>query len=85
MLRGDGLSLIPSNAVGIMATSNQDPLAFLGTDDPGYLYDITEHSNMRIVVSQRAAGPHSRNTYLGAITSPDGSVVYWVNESEPLP
>lgn len=77
--------MIPSDAVGILAWSNSDPLEYLNTTVESRLYEIVEKSETWMRVSQKQESTHSGTSYLGAIVSADRSIVYWVNETRPLP
>lgn len=83
-INGSGFDLIPINAIGLPATNNDEPLQFLNTTDTHLVAQIVSHSDASI--SFAASGASSHNAlYLGCIVSADRSVVYWINESRPLP
>ena len=84
-MTGANFHLIPNNAVGILAWSNSDPLTYLNSNDGKYLFDIVEKSETRMRVSQRVESTHGSKNFLGAIVSADRNVIYWVNNTEPLP
>lgn len=81
-LHGHGLSNIPSNAVGVWATDNNDPLASRETPYP---MTILEKNDELLVIGQSYDSSHATPFYLGAILSPDRQVVYWINDTKPLP
>lgn len=84
-LTGSGFDWLPSDALGIRATSNDNPLEFINSGSLS-LYDITEKSDTRIVLArQGGVGPIGSRGYLGAIVSNDRNIIYWVNDSQPLP
>lgn len=73
------------DAVGLYSNRNQDPLMSKGRQDAPLLYDIVEKTSTTMrLVSKEAQSGHPAN-YLGGIASADGSVVYWTNETRPLP
>lgn len=83
-INGSGFDLIPNDAIGLPATNNDEPLQFLLTTDTHLVAQIVSYSDTSIRFV--ASGDSSHNAlYLGCIVSADRSVVYWVNESRPLP
>lgn len=48
-------------------------------------YRITSQSDTSLTLEQNLHFTHNMPTYLGAIVSLDGSVIYWVNDTRPLP
>ena len=58
----------------------------IGTTDPYEYYDL-EVVDAATIRATPAISPmqHVSNWYLGAITNADGSVVYWENDTKPLP
>ena len=85
MLSGSGFDLIPSDAVGVIALTNDAPLANINTERDDWLFDLTNKTSTDMVFDQKILASHDRATYLGAIVSADRQTVYWVNESRPLP
>lgn len=80
------MDLIPDDAIGILATNNNNPLQRRYTHTAGYdRYLIVSKSEGEIVLSDGGIYDLGDDTYLGGIISPDGAEVYWVNESKPLP
>ena len=84
-LIGNHLLGIPSDAVGVLATSNDNPTQFVGTTLEALLLDIVERSNTRLLLRIESGSTASNPIYLGAIASRSGNVVYWVNDTRPLP
>lgn len=82
---GHGFMNLPGNAVAIIASSNDNPLEYKDLLDNNYIFTISERSDERIVFVHTTTSATSRDYYIGAIVSRDRSVVYWVNESRPLP
>lgn len=77
--------MVPNNAVGILATNNDNPLEYKDQVFEGWLFKLDERTKNTMVLSQVRPGPHDFPSYLGAILSPDRTEVYWVNNSRPLP
>lgn len=84
-LRGSGFEQIPSDAVGILAMSNGNPLELIDTTREDWLFDISEKTSSVLVMPQRQMRAHGAPTYLGAIVSADRRIVYWRNDTRPLP
>lgn len=82
-LEGENFDLIPDDAVGYGAVNNNWPTQFDGSDDTHYRYGIIEKENNRIVLELTGELMFSIPGYLGCI-SKDG-IVYWQNETAPLP
>ena len=85
-LLGRGFVNIPNDAVGCLAVSNDDPLAYrYETGEFSYrLFEVSEKTNNRLVMTPVVDTPHAVPSYLGCIVSQDRTVVYWVNETHPL-
>lgn len=87
-IQGRGLLQIPANAVARWSLYNDNPTwAQTGTWEGG-VFAILDRTDTSIVF--RASTNHTYDLndvpfYLGCITSPDGSIVYWINNSQPLP
>ena len=76
---------VPDNAVGIYSVNNDNPLENRFNVSPTRSYSIEEKSYDRMTLKRRSTEPIAGTIYLGGIISPDGSVVYWVNNTKPLP
>lgn len=85
ILTGLRLDRIPSDAIGIGAYSNDNPLGGIDSTQQKRLYHIVEQSASSLVLANNDGGVHAQDCYLGAIVSADRSTVYWVNFTEPLP
>lgn len=81
---GSGFHGLPGNAVGILSYSNADPLSYRYDINPSRSYRLVVNSDNSLTAYHNEAVEPAADNYLGAIVSPDGSVVYWVNESRPL-
>ena len=82
---GTGFGLIPDDAIGIKAYSNDNPLQFKDQTNTQYLYDIVGRTSRRMVLVMESPTVSGVSCYLGAIVSNDRQTVYWVNETRPLP
>ena len=85
ILRGKGFGNIPDDAVGIGATSNDDPLEYVNTTNAALILQIAEKTDIQIRMTQDMQYSHTYAAYLGAIVSADRQTIYWVNTSKPLP
>lgn len=84
VLTGVDFDVIPSDAIGIMAVSNERPLAYRYDNTAYHLFNIVEKSDSSMRLSTRQTTILTRNNYLGAIVSNDRKTVYWVNRTNPL-
>lgn len=82
---GSGLLSIPSDAIGLYANSNDEPLAFRFSDLVDDLYRITIRTDNMIRFSAVSPSTVHYDNYLGAIVSNDRQTVFWTNNSRPLP
>lgn len=85
VLEGRNFDSIPGDAVGIFAGNNDNPLEKRTTTSAANLYDIVEKTDVRMrLVCRNPTKNHAEN-YLGGIVSLGGEIVYWTNETRPLP
>lgn len=77
--------IIPQDAIGILARFNDNPLGLLEDTQSYVALDITSLSPDSMVLEHPEVHTMSFATYLGAIVSADRSIVYWVNNTKPLP
>lgn len=82
VLEGHRFELIPDDAFGLYASSNDDPLQNISDN---YGYTISEKTETRMVLVSTAASAQHPANYLGGIVSADREVIYWTNETRPLP
>lgn len=82
---GKGFDLIPSDAIGIFANHNDDPLEFLNDNRSDLLFGIVTKENTRMVLICQNPIAHTRASFLGGIVSSDRQTVYWENNTNPLP
>lgn len=73
------------DAVGIFAYDNDSPLVYQDTTNPALLYEIVSRTNNEMRLRCLAPNDAHGNNYLGAILSADRSVVYWENNTRPVP
>lgn len=85
LLTGRGLLLIPDDAVGVLAISNNNPLQFRTAADAAFTFHVGNHSDVLIEMVADAQMSHGSNIYLGGIVSANRQEIYWVNETQPLP
>lgn len=82
---GQGFPLIPNDAIGVMSEDNDNPLLRKDTTDPVYMLPIVDRTANTMTLTSTAVAGHGVPYYLGAIVSADRNVVYWINDSKPLP
>lgn len=70
-----------------MSTANGTPLMYKSVPnvDRAVCIDRSENTVLMQIADLTAGVLRSNNFYLGALMSTDGTVVYWVNETNPLP
>ena len=81
---GCGFDMLPSDVVGFPMTSNDDPLRYRNADAPSAVMLLVERSNTRIVMRASEEAHHGL-TSIGGLVSNDRSIVYWENDTNPLP
>lgn len=64
--------------------NNDQPLGYRNIYLPETIMDIVERTNTRIFLRARAEALHAVSS-IGALVSADRSIVYWINETRPLP
>lgn len=84
-LVGEHFLMIPLDAVGILASNNTNPLQNRNTQQIGALLHVVSRESDVLVLEQEGEHIHNSPTYLGAILSADRSIVYWVNDTKPIP
>lgn len=83
-LIGSGFTSIPTDAVGVLSQGNNDPLMWARDTEPFKLATVEVIDDTKAIVDN---GVHNlgNNTYLGGIVSNNRQIVYWVNNTKPLP
>lgn len=81
---GGGFSALPLDVVGVPMISNDNPLQFRNDQSAEVVMRLAERSPNRIVMRAERAWNHTTAT-IGALLSSDRSIVYWVNDTNPLP
>ncbi len=84
-LRGENLDIIPVDAIGVLSSENENPLELRYTQSDYNTASIVSISEDEIELRFNGESSHLANVYLGAIVSQDREVVYWMNETSPLP
>lgn len=82
---GLGLNTIPADAIGIHSGNNDNPLQYRYDREPYRVYTITEQSAESLTLVPQEVVTLGADVYLSAIVSPDGEIVYWQNDTRPLP
>jgi hypothetical protein len=84
-LRGANFEYLPEDCIGIRANHNDQPLEQRYMMDDAHTYDIEVVSGSHIIARLRNASPTASAAYFSAILSADRNIVYWVNNTNPLP
>ena len=77
--------MVPDDAIGINAFYNDDPTGEVQTAAIANITPIVSRTNNTIVFRQPDIHAHTLPTYLGTIVSHDRQIIYWVNNTRPLP
>lgn len=85
VLEGMYFDYLPDSAVGVLAYDNDNPLEMRDTQLASQLFDIVEKTDTQVRFVARTLTNHPRSSYFGGIVSADRSVVYWENNTKPLP
>lgn len=85
VIQGSDFSIIPDDAVFVVASNNNAQLYRRYTTNEFYYGVIGPHSDTEIRSAPAGYSSHNFPSYVGAILSADRSIVYWVNYSRPLP
>lgn len=85
-LRGKGFAHLPDHVVGIQAESNDDPLSNRNAVNRRLLFNVAIKTDTEMtLVAADGGSTHGGNVYLGAVLSSDREVIYWLNDTRPLP
>lgn len=68
-----------------MAIANDDPTALINSTDQTHIYSIISKQDMEMTLKQSQQGTHGANTFIGCIVSVDRQIIYWINDTNPLP
>lgn len=85
ILEGVNFSMVPSNAIGLIATDNNNPLELIEATSPAVILSVGQNTDTAMSLLNDSSHTLNEPSYLGAIVSNDRQVVYWVNQSRPLP
>ena len=85
LIEGYSFGQIEDGAIAVGSSDNENPLMFKDTENDRFVFDLTIVDGNNIVAVPRNAQAHQDSFYIGAIVSPDRSIVYWVNDMKPLP
>lgn len=84
-LTGRFFDRLPDDAIGVMALSNNNPLQFRYSVEATQTFKIDAKTSKTLEMSQITASAHDKSVYLGAILSADHEIIYWINNTNPLP
>lgn len=85
-LIGHNFDEIPYNAVGVLSTDNENPL--MHQKDATNYATIVQMSGRKLSMMTEpitSGSVANKPIYLGAIVSADRNIVYWVNNTSPIP
>ena len=82
---GDNLNTIPSDSIGVYAANNNFPLQHRYDRQPFGEFEIVEQTQYKLTLRPKEETILKGAVYLGGIVSLDGEIVYWVNNTKPLP
>ena len=84
-LHGSGFLGIPVDAVGVPSSDNNDPLRSRNTMVETSVMTIVSRTDTTMLIRANGSVQHQNPLYLGALLSGDREIVYWVNDTAPLP
>lgn len=84
-VRGEYLDSIPNDAIGVLSSDNDNPLQNRDSASDVIVIPLVNQTKWSLEFEQETEHTSTQPSYLGAILSRDRQVVYWVNESRPLP
>lgn len=85
VLSGSGFEDLPSDAVGLVSTSNNDPLREINSTLTSVILPLDVLSNTSLIAEHAEIHSIRVPFYVGAIVSADRQTIYWVNDTKPLP
>lgn len=83
-ISGSGFNHIPSDAVAIISTVNDEPLRYRYSEENWTFMNIVSKSDNLMSFSFSETHQFPIPLFIGAIVSADRSQLYWVNNSQPL-
>lgn len=83
-LKGQGFMALPDDAVAVPMTSNDEPLQYRDATSRRVLMTISARSGSEVTFTAGISTDHGIGS-IGAILSADRSLVYWMNNTRPLP
>lgn len=84
VIEGSGFDLLPYDIIGVVSNHNETPLESRYNQDNRYYCEVVFKSDTRIEMAAASAVGHSA-LYLGGLVSYDREIVYWQNDTQPLP
>lgn len=85
ILDGYRFDLMPEGAVAFLSNVNSNPTMNVGSTNRAVIMDISVLSEHTAKAVARQVVTHSTPYYIGALATEDGSEVFWVNNTRPLP
>lgn len=83
-LIGSGFGVLPDDAIGVPMSHNDNPLENRNSTQVTHVMHIVERSANRIVVRAEQSSWHPAGS-IGGLVSSDRRVVYWENDTNPIP
>lgn len=84
-LLGHNFQFLPSDAIGIIAYNNNNPIEYRNSFSRSLLFNLEILSDGELKATPQEESSYLKPRYLGCIMSSDRSVMYWVNNTQPLP
>ena len=75
---------MPSDIVGVPSINNAEPLMNRYNTSTSVVMKVVNRTDTEMEFATDIASSHG-NTYFGGILSANREVVYWMNDSKPLP
>ena len=77
--------MIPQDAVGLLSDNNDLPDVYRYSSAEWNVAQVVVADDFHMKITQSVAHDQVKNTYLGVIVSNDRRIVYWKNNTKPLP
>ena len=84
-LFGRYFNVLPNDAVGVIATNNDNPIEHIESSVDIFFFKIEKISDLRLRLYQDNVHSFTNAVYVGAIVSADRQTIYWQNDTKPLP
>ena len=85
VLRGRGFNNLPSPIYGKISSDNDDPEQHRYESANDILLNVEVISDTELALTHRTEATFPGGSYVGVLANANGSEVYWINETRPLP